>query len=68
MARTQIDARVCKGCGLCVHACPKQILQLDEQHLNPKGYPPAVVTDQGACTGCAACAVMCPECAITVER
>lgn len=68
MAKTSIDAAACKGCGLCVGACPKNILVLDEQHLNAKGYPPATLTDAKECIGCAACAVMCPECAIRVER
>ncbi len=68
MAHCFIDAAACKGCGLCIGACPKTILVLDEEHLNAKGYPPAVLTDEVACIGCAACAVMCPECAITVKR
>ena len=68
MANTWIDAAACKGCGLCVNACPKKILQLDEQHLNASGYPPATLIDPSACTACASCAVMCPECAIRVER
>ena len=68
MVHCLIDATACKGCGLCVAACPKMIMVLDEQHLNAKGYPPAVLIDVSACTGCASCAIMCPECAIVVER
>ncbi len=68
MINTTIDAAQCKGCGLCVGACTKKILILDEQHLNANGYPPATLTDLSQCIGCAACAIMCPECAIRVER
>ena len=68
MASITVDREICKGCGLCVKACPKGILALDPQHFNQKGYAPAVCTDQAVCTGCAACGRMCPDCAITVER
>ena len=45
----------CKGCGLCVTACPKHILAL-EGGTNVKGYHPASCTDEAACIGCASCA------------
>ena len=68
MAKLIIDVDTCKGCGLCVTACPKQILQLSTTKLNSKGHSPAEITDQSACIGCAFCATMCPDCAITVEK
>jgi 2-oxoglutarate ferredoxin oxidoreductase subunit delta len=58
----------CKGCGLCVAACPKKILKLDEQKINAKGYHPATCIDLEACIGCANCATVCPDVVITVER
>ena len=68
MAKVTIETNVCKGCGLCVGACPKKIIALSTTTLNAKGHSPAEVTDLSACIGCAFCATMCPDCAITVEK
>jgi 2-oxoglutarate ferredoxin oxidoreductase subunit delta len=68
MAGCSIDYAACKGCALCVAACPVKIIVIDEHRLNARGYAPARLTDEDKCIGCAACAVMCPECAITVVR
>lgn len=67
MTKAKIDEKVCKGCGLCVNACPKKILQLAGDRINPKGYNPAELTDEAACIGCAICAIMCPDSAIIVD-
>lgn len=64
----QISDSICKGCGLCVAACPVRIIELAEQTVNVKGYPPATVTIPTKCTGCGNCALMCPDSAITVKR
>ena len=63
-----IDEDRCKGCGLCVSACPKQVLQLAEGRFNVKGYRPVEVIAPEACTGCARCAVICPDVVFTVYR
>ena len=68
MARISVDDSFCKGCGLCVDACPVHIIELDENTITAKGYHPARCIDLDACTGCASCATMCPDVAITVER
>ena len=68
MGKVTFDQERCKGCGLCVAACPKGIVALSEQRLNQKGYHPAEVTEMEKCVGCASCALMCPDCVITVER
>jgi len=68
MQKTTVNESVCKGCGLCVTACPKKIVELAKEKLNAKGYHPAEVTDQDACISCAMCALICPDCAITVVR
>ena len=46
MNKVTFKTDVCKGCGLCVTACPKKIVVLATDELNQKGYHPAVITDQ----------------------
>lgn len=68
LAKLTFKEELCKGCGLCVNACPKQILQLSRERLNQKGHSPVEIIDQEKCIACAFCATMCPDCVITVER
>ena len=68
MARIVVDDGFCKGCGLCVDACPEHIIELDKTRITAKGYHPALLIDSGACTGCMSCATMCPDVAIEVMR
>lgn len=67
MAKVTVDNERCKGCEMCVIACPKEILALDKTITNSKGYHPAHVTDQAKCIGCGSCTIMCPDVAIRVE-
>lgn len=68
MAKLTFETSLCKGCGLCVDACPKRILEIDVKQINQNGHSPAQVTDESLCTGCGFCAAMCPDCVIMVER
>ena len=68
MAKLTFETDYCKGCGLCINACSKQILQIDIHSINLKGHTPVRLTDEKCCTGCGLCALMCPDCVITVER
>lgn len=58
----------CKGCALCVEACPLKIVSIDKTKINSKGYNPADVIDMDKCIGCTNCATMCPDEVIEVER
>ncbi|MBS7369107.1 MAG: 4Fe-4S binding protein [Oscillospiraceae bacterium] len=63
-----IDFERCKGCALCTGVCPKNIIALQKQKHNAKGYYTAECTDNGKCISCAMCAMICPDCAIRVEK
>ena len=67
MAKAIVDADRCKGCGLCIAACPKKIMKPSEK-INLKGYHPAALADEAKCVGCAFCAQMCPDSVITVTK
>ncbi len=53
----------CKGCGVCVEYCPKDVLELHTD-FNPKGYHPPFAKNEGDCTTCGLCQTLCPEFAI----
>lgn len=63
--RVDIDRERCKGCNLCVHACPFGILATDTV-MNAAGIYPARAVKGDQCTGCASCYRVCPDSAITV--
>jgi 2-oxoglutarate ferredoxin oxidoreductase subunit delta len=65
--RIVVNEVYCKGCELCVAACPQHVMGLAPERITAKGYHPAELIGEG-CTGCAVCAVVCPEAAITVFR
>ena len=64
--KIEIDTERCKGCGLCLAACPKGSIFMSEES-NKMGYFPAGTTNED-CTGCAVCALMCPDACIKVYR
>ena len=68
MARVTFDRDKCKGCELCIAACPKKILRLSKDKINARGYYPAEIADEDKCIACGFCAIMCPDCIITVEK
>lgn len=61
-----IDVETCKGCELCVEACPQESLKLSKE-INKQGYHYAVLVADN-CTGCVNCALVCPDAVITVYR
>jgi len=62
-----VDVERCKGCGLCVAACPQGVLAFSGT-LNRSGYDVVHMERPEACIGCAFCAMTCPDIAIEVYR
>jgi 2-oxoglutarate ferredoxin oxidoreductase subunit delta len=68
MAKVTFKNEECKGCELCVEACPKKIVMMRTDIINNKGYHPAGIIEIESCTGCGFCAMICPDCVIDVEK
>jgi 2-oxoglutarate ferredoxin oxidoreductase subunit delta len=66
--RVEIDREKCKGCALCVGACPEKILAMSRDSFNKQGVPFAECIDGGRCTACMSCGIICPDSAIVVYR
>ena len=45
MAKLTFQIDRCKGCGLCVNACPKGLLAIAKDKINQKGHHPSELTD-----------------------
>ncbi|MFH1594468.1 MAG: ferredoxin family protein [Candidatus Omnitrophota bacterium] len=76
MARININTGRCKGCMLCVSACPNALI-VRSKKLNKMGihcvefasFPKRGKAGSGKeCTGCAMCAIMCPDVCIEVLK
>ena len=68
MARGKVvfDIETCKGCELCIEACPQDSIELSPK-INAQGYHYVVMVKDN-CTGCTNCALVCPDAVITVYR
>jgi 2-oxoglutarate ferredoxin oxidoreductase subunit delta len=59
----------CKGCDLCIPACPVDIIvKCGPDKVNMMGWIPVEVTDMTRCIACSLCAIVCPDQAIDVFR
>jgi len=55
----------CKGCELCIPACPPGVLSMSTA-VNEIGYRYPLLAP--GCTGCTACAQICPDFVFEVYR
>jgi 2-oxoglutarate ferredoxin oxidoreductase subunit delta len=60
-----IDVAHCKGCDLCIPACPPSVLSMSTT-TNHMGYRYPEL--HPGCTGCAACLLVCPDFVFEVFR
>jgi 2-oxoglutarate ferredoxin oxidoreductase subunit delta len=61
-----IDVEACKGCDLCIEACPRDVLVMTTHEVNTRGYRyPQLLP---GCIACKACAQVCPDFVFQVYR
>ena len=70
----RIDPSLCRGCGKCADACPKDLIALTApaaalvQCRSTEAAPAQRKLCTAGCIGCGKCARVCPQKAITVEN
>ena len=55
--QVHVNREWCKGCGICVHFCPEEVLELVDDGMAYCKYPEK-------CKDCALCELRCPDMAI----
>lgn len=65
--KVKVLGQFCKGCGYCVHFCPKKVLAFGTTR-NALGLFFPVMTDAGSCVACGICATVCPDAAIELRE
>lgn len=63
----EVDTEKCKGCGLCVEVCPKEVLVIGHD-VNSMGWLYAETRNPDLCTGCKQCALICPDAVIKITK
>lgn len=61
-----IDEACCKGCGICLKACPKDVF-IKSKHRNNYGTAMPEAKNTEKCIACGTCEKLCPDGAINVE-
>jgi 2-oxoglutarate ferredoxin oxidoreductase subunit delta len=60
-----IDREICKGCYLCIRACPVKVLEA-EKSPNSSGIYPSGAVHGEKCIACGNCFAVCPDVCIEV--
>ena len=58
--KLEVKQEWCKGCGICVAFCPKQVLALDE-------HEKIFIKNGDDCIRCGQCEMRCPDYAIYLK-
>lgn len=66
MAKITIDEACCKGCNICLTACPKNIF-VKSRKRNKYGTSMPGIDHAEECVVCRMCERLCPDGAIDVE-
>jgi 2-oxoglutarate ferredoxin oxidoreductase subunit delta len=61
-----IDVEACKGCELCIDACPPHVLEMTGTEVNTRGYRYPVL--HPGCIACHLCTAICPDFVFQVYR
>ncbi|MEF8725911.1 MAG: 4Fe-4S dicluster domain-containing protein [Candidatus Bipolaricaulota bacterium] len=65
--KVSVHEERCKGCGLCIEACPQGVLSFSG-NFNSSGYDYVTVDNPEDCVGCGFCGKVCPDVALTVYK
>ena len=65
--KISIDRKWCKGCGLCISVCNKNVLQFGDERGDPGYIMPQVISPE-ECIGCCLCERICPDLCVEVEK
>jgi 2-oxoglutarate ferredoxin oxidoreductase subunit delta len=65
--RIELDQTYCKGCGICIAECPKEVFARGRKR-NVQGFLMPVAADADRCARCGRCERLCPEGAIEIEK
>jgi 2-oxoglutarate ferredoxin oxidoreductase subunit delta len=63
--KIEIDRDLCKGCLLCIRACPVKVLEADTE-FNASGSYPSKPVNPDKCIACGNCYEVCPDVCIRV--
>jgi 2-oxoglutarate ferredoxin oxidoreductase subunit delta len=61
----EVDGRYCKGCGICVHFCPRRALAISSE-INSRGFHVPYFIEGVECSKCGQCMLYCPDFAIFI--